>query len=195
MQDFLKSLFRECSEEELSQFIPGPLRTLEKPRKAPRREESYKIVQKARESLSVSLENFSFKSIWETSDLNDRDDFEASSPAPDEFEDQLKRPLLKVSKRFRRNKATEQETECARRIMLLYVSHFADYCEGLPEIPECKRPGRSTRSYAYSLFSEATGEKVDTIRRTVHKCRKYLTLMKRGGVSRVLEIDSTKSWM
>lgn len=89
----------------------------------------------------------------------------------------------------------KHEPECARRFLGLFIAHCADYCESLPELPRSRRPGCSKRTWAYKVVTSETGESVSNITRIVAASKKYLKLATEAGLSRLLEIDSTKSWV
>ncbi|KAF4311357.1 hypothetical protein GTA08_BOTSDO13083 [Botryosphaeria dothidea] len=95
---------------------------------------------------------------------------------------------------WKNNGQKVQEAKCARRFLMLFISHFVEHCESLPEIPKDKLRGRSKRTYAYEIASRETGEKVKDLRLMASWSRKYLAIATGAGLSRFLEISYDKSW-
>ncbi|KAF2137807.1 uncharacterized protein K452DRAFT_361738 [Aplosporella prunicola CBS 121167] len=91
---------------------------------------------------------------------------------------------------YKRNKQNERAIIYAHRIFCLLFSHCADSLEQSPIVPEKKVAGRSSRSYAYDVLVDATGETRQHIRQITTRTNRYITLAKKLGIGRVLEISS-----
>lgn len=171
-----------------------------KARKEPRTEPCSTNVKKAAESLIGvdGLRRFSTSSIWGSpiwrSSIVEELRFEPSVHT-DDWGIEVELPLKRYGEVWKRNKAKMHESECARRVLGLFIIHVADYCESLPEIPRPRRRGCSKRTLAYEMVTLATGESASDIARIVAASKRYLRLAKEAGLSRLLEIDSKKSWV